>query len=162
MCRVSSLSLRRTELHGVSHYLPSASCAQFICICFLPSSPFGQSAQENAHYSSLPISYLSCIKGVLPPLEWSVELQRPSFLFATLFSLFPSQNSSPEEFWSLQDFRCSDSLLISSTKTWEQHFPILLLCLASWSTLPHSFHFALFPLSVLCSKIPSPICLVLF
>jgi hypothetical protein len=35
-------------------------------------------------------------------------------------------------------------------------------CLASWSTLPHSFHFASFPSSVLRSKIPSPICLVLF
>jgi hypothetical protein len=40
----------------------------------------------------------------------------PSFL-PTLFPLFPSQNSSP------QDLRCSDSILISSTKTREQCFP---------------------------------------
>jgi hypothetical protein len=131
MCRVLSLSLCRTESRRVPHYLPSTSRAQFIYICFLLSSPFGQSAQGNARYSSLPISYLSCIKGVLPPLEWSVELQRPSFLFAH-FSLFPSQNSSPQEFWSPQDFRCSDSILISPTKTWEQHFPRF-----TPSVLPH-------------------------
>jgi hypothetical protein len=46
----------------------------------------------------------------------------PSFL-PTFFSLFPSQNPSPQEFRSLQDLRCSDSIWISSTKTWEQNFP---------------------------------------
>jgi hypothetical protein len=46
----------------------------------------------------------------------------PSFL-PTSFSFSPSQNPSPQEFRSLQDLRCSDSIQISPTKTWEQHFP---------------------------------------
>jgi hypothetical protein len=53
--------------------------------------------------------------------------------FCPLSSLFsPHKNSSPQEFRSLQDFRCSDSILISPTKTWEQHFPRF-----TPSALPH-------------------------
>jgi hypothetical protein len=80
---------------------------------------------------------------------------------STLFS--PYKTLSPQEFQSLQDLRCSDSIWISSTKTREQHFP----CFTP-STLPrgqryHLFSiFASFPSSVLRSKISSPICLVLF
>jgi hypothetical protein len=61
----------------------------------------------------------------------------PSFL-PTSFSLFPSQNPSPQEFRSLQDLRCSNSIQISPTKTWEQHFPRF-----TPSALPRGQHYHL-------------------
>ena len=120
----------------------------------VPSSPSGRSAQENARYSSLPISYLSCIKGVLPPLEWSVELRRSSFPFAHFPSLFPSQKQS------LSSFSVSSRLKVPcfySELTYKDPgttFPLFCsFCIASWST-HHILFISSFPLSVFTLEDP--------
>jgi hypothetical protein len=63
--------------------------------------------------------------------------------FCPLSALFPPlRNCLPQDSRSLQDLRCSNLILISSTKTREPRFPRLLLPSCLVVNAPHSFHFS--------------------